>query len=322
MIRKLAEQDSSILHSYLEQDPLHNIYMIHGQQIYGLVSKAVSFWGAFEGKRLSGVLFAMHRPPSFGCLAGDTVDVLETLGHLALESGIHKLIGKDQYIQPVLNSQRSRCQISVIHLGFFETVPERFVPRRDHPVRVATEDDIPLLIELYRDYELYPSDLTKQEIAQEIHGVFSECGVYLMVEREGKAVSAARIAVESDQAGMIDAATTLPEYRGCGMYSSVRTACCDYLFGKTKITLALIRHDNTTMQSIAVKSGSCLTAEWLIARFRDKPPLRRRLLPYRLRRWGKVIADRVDPRQGRATRHLLFLDAFDLRDRMPSRHMA
>jgi hypothetical protein len=298
VIRLLTKEDDDVLQSYLSQDPLHNIYMIHGHQTHGLVSEWVSFWGAFEdSRRLSGVLFANHRPPHFGCLAGDTAEILETLGRFALGSGINKLIGKNLYLQPAIGaatgSLRSRFEFSITHLDFYEVRLERFIPSRGHPVRAATEDDIPLLIELYRNYELYPKDWTRKEIEQDIQTVIGESGIYFFVEWEGKPVSAARIAVESDCAGIVDAATTLPEFRGRGMYSSVRTACCDCLFGKGKIALGLVRNDNTPMQRIMSKIGGCRTAEWLIVAFKRKLPLRRRILPLQLRRWGLSLRNRV-----------------------------
>ena len=91
MIRSLTRQDHHLVQSYLDQDPLHNIYLIHGLQVYGFESEYVRFWGAFNDGRLEGVLFAnngcMHR---FGSLAGENPQVLARLGKFALKIGIKR----------------------------------------------------------------------------------------------------------------------------------------------------------------------------------------------------------------------------------------
>lgn len=294
MIRLLTQQDYDIVLSYLNQDPLHNIYLIHGLQTHGLESGHVTFWGAFDDDRLEGILFADNdsRPRS-GFLAGDNPRVLGRLGKFALESEIKQLAGKSTYIQPAIENLQSRIRIHVKHFHFLEVYPEQLVHRYDYPVRAATEDDVPSLVELYRNYEFSNKSRTDEEIEHEIRRTMDESGGYFLIELEGRAVSAAGIAPETDRAGTITAVRTLPEFRGRGMYRSIRTACFEYLFEKGKIGLGLILDTNATMKKIVNKYGGSFTAEWLIVRFRERPPLRRRILPARLRRWGLSIKDKV-----------------------------
>ena len=201
--------------------------------------------------------------------------------------------GKSTYIQPAIEDLYSKVQVSTIRLGFYKILPEQFVPHYGYPVRTATEDDVPLLVELYRNYEFYGRNIIDEEIEHEIQRVMDESGVYFFIEWQGQAVSAARIAAETDRAGIIDAARTLPEFRGHGMYPCVRTACVEYLFKREKIGLALVRDTNTSMNRIISKCGDSLTDTWLIVHLRKKHPLRRRILPARLRRWGLSIKDKV-----------------------------
>jgi hypothetical protein len=294
MIRVLTENDYVSVQAHLNQDPLHNIYLIHGLQTYGLASDLVTFWGAFDDDRLAGVLFADNEDtPRCGFLAGDDPEVLARLGKFARKSGIGKLIGISEYIQPVVDSLPSRVPTVVLHLDFYETHPGQLVPSYRYPVRSATEEDVPLLVELYKHCELYTRNhQTEQEIEHKIRKVMGESGVYFLAEWEGRALSAAQVAPEIDEAGVIDSATTLPEFRGRGMYYCVRTACLEYLFGRGKIGLSVIRGSNASVKRVVAKTGGSCTAQWLIVKFTKKPPLRRRILPLWLRRWGLQMLGR------------------------------
>jgi predicted GNAT family acetyltransferase len=294
VIRLLAPEDRDIAQSYLDWDPLHNIYLIHGLQAHGLESKRVTFWGAFKGDRLAGILFTHNdSQPRFGCLAGDDPEVLAQLGKLALASGIRTLLGRSTYVRPAVENLCSRAPIDMRRFNFYQIQPGQLVRRGDYPVRAATEEDIPLLTELYRDYEFRNPNRTEREIEREIRRAVDEGGHYFLVELEGRAVSAARIAPETDRAGVIGAARTLPEFRGRGIYLSVRTACFEHLFGRGKIGLGFFAETNASMEQVVKKQGGDIIARWLIVDFKKRPPLRRRILPLRVRRWGLRIKDRV-----------------------------
>lgn len=298
MIRLLTHEDRDIVRSYLDRDPLHNVYLIHGLQTHGLECEYVTFWGAFDKGQLVGVLFADNdSKPRFGCLASDDPSVLARLGKFALASKVNTLVGKNTYVQPAIGNLHSRVHILMKHCHFWEMHPERFVPCYDYPVRAATEEDIPSLIELYRDYEFRSPHRTEEDIAHEIRRAMAEAGRCFLIELEGRIVSAALVTQETDRAGMVGVARTLPEFRGRGMYPAVRTACCEYLFKQGKIGLTYILDTNASMMKIAEKQGGLITAEWLIAHVKDKPPLGRRILPPRLRRWGARIRAIVLPRR-------------------------
>ena len=49
VIRSLTQQDYDVVRSYLDRDPLNNIYLIYGLQSYGLQSERTMFDGAFDG---------------------------------------------------------------------------------------------------------------------------------------------------------------------------------------------------------------------------------------------------------------------------------
>jgi len=294
MIHFLTHQNRDRVSSYLDQDPLHNIYLIHALQNCGLKSEHVTFWGTSNGDQLEGVLFAdndyTHR---FGSLAGDNAKVLARLGKFALKSGIRILAGKDTSIQPIVENLPAQFLIThVEHLKFYHVYPEKFRGRHGYPVQRATRDDIPLLVELYKNYEL-GGRKPPEEIEREIHKAMDKKGNYFFLKSQGRAVSAARIFPQTDRVGMIDGATTLPEYRGRGMYACVRTACLEHLFEQKKIGVGLVNQNNATVQRVVNKQGGSFIAQWLIVRFNKRPPLRRRILAPRLRRWALNVRDTI-----------------------------
>ena len=148
-----------------------------------------------------------------------------------------------------------------------------------------------MLVELYKDYEL-GGRKTIEETEREIRRAMDKGAVYFVCEIDGQAVSGARIFPQSDTTGMLDGGTTLPDFRGRGIYPCVRTACCEYLFKQGRTVVTLVNEANVPMQRIVDKHGGRFVDQWLIVVFRKKAPLRRRVLPARLRRWGLGIRDR------------------------------
>jgi predicted GNAT family acetyltransferase len=294
VIRLLTQEDREPVQSYLEKDLLHNIYLIHGLQTYGLASEHGTFWGAFSRGQLEGVLFADNDyEKRFGSLAGDNAKVLVDLGRFALKAGIRTFAGKRAYIQAAIQRLPSRYRmIGIEHLDFLQVHPGQLVGHYDYPVRVAGTDDIPLLVELYKHYEL-GGEKSPKEVEHEIRRAMAKGGVYFVLEIEGRVVSGARIFPQTDRAGIVDGATTLPEFRGRGLYPCVYTACSEYLFQRGRVRLGLINEANTNMHKVMRRCGGSFTDKWLIAIFVRKPPLRRRILPVRFRRWALSIRDRI-----------------------------
>jgi hypothetical protein len=294
MIRLLTRQHDDVVQSYLNRDPLQNIYMIHSLQTHGLESGLVTFWGAFDDDQLIGVLCVDNGSQRrFGCLAADNPGTSARLGQLAVEAKVRSLLGKDTYIQPAVEDLSLRIRIGVGYFSFYQVRPEQLVRFYDHPVRAATEEDIPLLVQLYRDWEFQRRNRGEEKIEREIRRVMDESGHYFLIEIEGQAASAARVFPEIDQAGLIDAARTLPAFRGCGMYPCVRTTCFEYLFEQGKIGLGFFEETSTSMTRVVSKQGGTVVARWLNVDLKEKPPLGQRILPSRLRRWGSSVRDWV-----------------------------
>lgn len=305
MIRRLTKDHDAVL-SYLNRDPLNNIYLIHGLRSdlvyppHGLERNvepshpSTTFWGAFSGERLEGVLCVDYESRPFaGYLAGENPQVLADLGKRAYRSGAETFVGNRASIEPAIAHLGARVHANIRHLNFYRADPKHFVRAYDYPVRMATRQDMPSLIALYQEYEFARKNRTEGEIEREITQAMDRSGVYYISEAEGRIVSAASVYPQTDQAGVIGAARTLPEFRGHGIYLSVRTACFEYLFRQGKVGLGMFVDTNTSMYKVLDKQGGSILSEWLIVQLKTKPPLRQRILPQRIRRWGLRIRDQI-----------------------------
>jgi predicted GNAT family acetyltransferase len=318
MIRRLTNQEIHTARAYLGREPLYNIYLIHALQVDGLESEHTTFWGAWadrpgdEPQEMQGMLAVdSHSRPSVGYMAGDSHEVLVDLGTHALQSKARVLTGRKAYVEPCatyvqetpsqvtdrqaqFNRARTyRYQTHTRRFFFYRADPDGLTRHFRHPVRVAVESDIPSMIELYRGYEFSRGNRTDQEIGDEIARAMAQSGTYFCHEQEGRIISAARVFPETAQAGMIGAARTLPEFRGQGIYLSVRTACFEHLFEQGKTGLGMFLDTNTSMHRVIEKQGGTILDEWLIVTLKTQPPLRRRVIPSPIRRWGTGLKHRV-----------------------------
>ena len=237
-------------------------------------------------------------------------EALACLGTIAARSGVRTLIGHRATVEPALAGLEDKWRIQTRLLHFYQADPERLVRSYAHPVRRATEDDIPDMVGLYRGYEFSRRDATDNDIRREIEQAMHQSGVYFCVEapddQDGansagsthRIISAARVYPETDDAGLIGAARTLPEYRGQGIYLAVRTACFEHLFAQGKTGLGMFLDSNTSMHRVIKKQGGTILAEWLIADLQLEPPttlarLRRRLIPAQVRQWATRLYNRL-----------------------------
>jgi predicted GNAT family acetyltransferase len=177
-------------------------------------------------------------------------------------------------------------------------LPGSFDSYHDYSVKIATKSETELLVELYKQFEYRKKKRSADEAKREIENVMKESGIFFMAVVDGRAVSAAKIATETDKAGIIGSARTLPEYRGRGIYLSVRTACFEYLFDKGKIGVGFFEDKNVNIHKILKKQGGFISNKWLIINFgRKQRTARRRFISLFLRQRSLNIFDRVLNRQ-------------------------
>jgi predicted GNAT family acetyltransferase len=286
---QLDFEDKDAVQRFLQQEPLDNLYLFHALERRGTASGG--FHVALHQGQLAALL-CVDDParPSVGYLAANPtntcVSALAQLGKLAAENGPRVLMGKRRYVESAITGLELRAEPELLH--FYRADPDRLERYCEYPIRVATRDDIPRMVELYRGYEYSRQNRDDGEIEHEIRTAMEESGVYFVLEQENRIVSAARIYPETSLAGLIGAARTLPEFRGQRMYLSVRTACFEHLFQQQKTGLGLVMHTNTNMHRVLEKQGGTILDDWCIARLRSKNKARRRSRASRI--WSRIQA--------------------------------
>lgn len=265
MIRPLHNNHYQRIESYLDNDHFYNSYLIHALQTYGVESKHAGFWGALENSKIVGVLYIeCIEDVRLGSLCGDTNKILRQLGRCALKNGVNVLTGKKANLTPVVEGQRDRFTIEGQY-KFYQLSPDQLKGRYDYSVHKASENDISILVDLYKTSELGNNkDKNRRVIESEIRRTMKYESGYFFIRQNERATCAARIVAETDKAGIIDGATTRHENRGQGMYPSVRTACFEYLFKKNKIGLGYIQDSDKVMHKIIEKNGGVFLEKWLI----------------------------------------------------------
>lgn len=285
MIRLLNQRDHDSIQPYLDEDHFHNLHLIHALRRHGLESKHATFWGTFKANELTGILCAqVSDGVRFGSLTGNSDKTLSQLGRFAHKAGILTLIGRDSYIIPAIKHLQSWV-IQERHYTFYKIEPEMWKGRYGYAIRKATLDDIQLIVEHYKsaDYGGF-SQTSREEIECEIRRAMQFESGYFMIKQAGQAVSVARIIAETDRAGILDAASTLAEFRCRGMSSCLQTARLEYLFRKGKIGVGYVRDSNSAMHKIMRRCGGFSIGKWLILNLRKRLPLHKRIIPSRLLR--------------------------------------
>jgi hypothetical protein len=302
MVRKLKKSDYDILRSYIDKDKILNIYLDYWLQTSGLDNENVNFVGAIDGSRLLGVLlianFYKGKIGYLGYPVTRNDRIVLDFVKFGRSLGMSRLIGEKLTLEPALEKLRLRYKTRTNSLNFYRVLPGSFDSYHDYSVKIATKSETELLVELYKQFEYRKKKRSADEAKREIENVMKESGIFFMAVVDGRAVSAAKIATETDKAGIIGSARTLPEYRGRGIYLSVRTACFEYLFDKGKIGVGFFEDKNVNIHKILKKQGGFISNKWLIINFgRKQRTARRRFISLFLRQRSLNIFDRVLNRQ-------------------------
>lgn len=187
-IRLLTPDDLDIVQPYLDKDPIYNIYLIDGLHTYGLNNAQAQFWGSFRRGRLAGVLFInvladYPGASSYGCLAGDDANVLGRLAKFSVKRDVILLKGKKEYIEPAAKAIVPKVKQSRLTSWNLYKAGSGDNPHLcDYPVRLATPDDLPAVVELYKDFEYGSHDL--RQIAFEAQQAINKTTCFV-VELDG-----------------------------------------------------------------------------------------------------------------------------------------
>lgn len=275
MIRRLKSENHQAVKVYLEKDHINNVYIIHALEMYGLESKHAVYWGVFENSHLSGILyFEIVEGIRLGSLCGDDNKAIIQLGKKSLQQEIEVLVGKEDYFIPIIEKYPHKFKIEGRY-DYFQITADKFKGSYNCPVKFACVDDVSMLVELYKNSELGQNMNKKRSVLEtEIRRAMQYELGYFFIKQNGCATSAARIIAETDKYGVIDGSTTLPEYRGHGMFQIVRTSCFEFLFQKGKTGLGYFDENNPIVRAVVNKQGGTIIGKWLIVNMEKKPDIK------------------------------------------------
>lgn len=262
-ITLLAPGDHSALKRFLYSDPAHHIHQIYEFERYGLSKERQTFRGIIKDHTIEGVLFSDgFGQDGTGFITGRSHEICNALIAYGFSNGLRTLIGPENCIKPALTTRLTEGK-TVRRWRVHQCQPKDLIPRRDFPVRQATLNDVDQMAKLYLDYE-YRAHNDIKSIREEILDNFKANNTYFVVEQANTIVASAMLYLETSYAAMIGAARVLPEYRGKGIYYSLRTACFESLFSKSKYAVGFYVEDNRVMEKIIQKNGGAHIGYWMV----------------------------------------------------------
>lgn len=262
-ITLLAPEYYSELKRFLYSDPAHHIHQIYELERYGLSKERKAFRGIIKDHTIEGVLFSDgFGQGGTGFITGRSGEICNALIAYGFSNGLRTLIGPENCIKPALNTRLAKGK-TVRRWRVYQCHPQDLIPRYDFPVRQATPNDVDQMAKLYLNYE-YRAYNDIESIREEILDNFKDKNAYFVVEQENTIVASAMLYLETSYAAMIGAARVLPEYRGKGIYYSLRTACFESLYNKNKYAVGFFVEDNHAMEKVVQKTGGEYIGYWMV----------------------------------------------------------
>jgi N-acetylglutamate synthase-like GNAT family acetyltransferase len=266
----LGSEHRGELERILYSDPAHHIHQIYELEQHGLSEERKTFRGIKKDHTIEGVLFSDgFRKGGTGFITGRSDEICNTLITCGLSNGLRTIIGPENCIEPALNTKLSKGK-TVRRWHVYRCLPKNLIPSYDYPVRQATPKDVDQLANLYSTYEYRAHD-DIESIRKEILDNLKANNTYFVVEQENTIAASAMIYLETSFAAMIGAARVLPAYRGKGIYCSLRTACIESLFSKSKYAMGFFVEGNRAMEKIIQKNGGEDIGNWLVLQPSPEP---------------------------------------------------
>lgn len=274
---RLARLDGErdLLKAFLEQDPYQNIYLL-GALENGMIGAAETrLWAAWMRDRLVGaLLLAKDLNLTYAALYS-APDCLDRLRGLRLDRmGVHLVLGQATEVDMLIESLPKSSQRRVDTFHFSRIYPEDFHPVDPGPARMATQQDVDRLVEIYQQYPL--DGYRGEQIRQSVQGFLRGTG-FALVEMNGEIVSVLRVNTETHSVGLLGGGYTLPDYRRRGYYEAVNSLMHRELLRKGKIGVSFHRDDNHPIHTLMQKIGAREIGEWKILRLGTRPKLTGRL---------------------------------------------
>ena len=251
------------LERILYSSPVHHIHQIYELEHYGLSDERKTFFGAFSKNKLQAVLFSTgFHQRGIGFVISQSALDCAMLTRFGFSNGLKTIIGTEDYVKPILQ-QKLITGKTVKRWKVFKCGQEDLIPHHDYAVRKATINDIDRLVNIYLDYEFRAHD-NAEDLRTHILEMFKSNNKYFVVEHNNQIIASALVYLETSYAAMVGAARVLPEYRGKGVFYSIRTAYIEYLSKKNKYAVGFFVESNFAVAKVITNSGGVYVEDWLV----------------------------------------------------------
>ncbi len=220
-VRRLDQHDVPALICLLERDAPNNLFLLANLAQWGIACPFLRYFGAFrEGELVAVLMFFRHSAGLYWEDAG----ALPLFGALFQQTSVTALSGCRRQVEPWLPFLPAAVPERTLHGVFAVLNPGHLRPWAPRGERLATPADADLLAELYGRNLLFTRQ-AREEHRRRVLETLEAGGKIALVERDGRAVSAARTSAVGHGMAMIGGVITLPNYRRQGY----ATACTGLL---------------------------------------------------------------------------------------------
>jgi GNAT superfamily N-acetyltransferase len=220
-VRRLGRPDVPAMTAFLERDAPNNLFLLANLVQWGISSPYLRYFGAFRQGELVGVLMFFRHSAG---ICWEDADALPLFGAIFQQASVTALSGCRRQIEPWMPFLPPAVPERTLHGVFAVLSPGDLRPWPARGERLATPDDVDTLVELYGRNLLFTYQ-AREEHRRRLLETLEAGGKIAFIERDGRAVSAARTSAIGHGMAMIGGVVTLPNYRGQGY----ATACTGLL---------------------------------------------------------------------------------------------
>lgn len=260
MIRKLAEDDRSMVMDYLSEEASINLFMIGDIESFGFEEDFQEVWGQFTDEgQLEGVLLRYNENhiPYFKSDDFDTSGfkeiILSKKGKIFI-SGKESVMKKFDGILP-------DHKVKSTYFCELKDPTSLDLELRDSSVKIAREEDAQIIQDLIEQIDEFPP--IDNAVERTAHKLKTKAGrIYYMDNEQGEVITVAQTTAENSKSAMVVGVATAEAYRKQGLVSRCLTTLCSDVMAEGK-TLCLF-YDNPDAGKIYHRLGFKTIDNWVM----------------------------------------------------------
>jgi predicted GNAT family acetyltransferase len=254
---------------YCLAEPNINLFILGDIGKFGFDHEFQEVWIQTAEERITGVILRYHDnllvySKDLDMDFGEVKTLLDTL-HIRIISGKGMVMDRLHLLTAEQYTKRDMI--------FCELIDPSKLAEDTGGVTIAEGSDAMEIAKLYGEINefagLYASEVEVRH-SQIANRIKSGEGIHLFIKQDGKMISHANSAAETDVSGMIGGILTVSEYRNRGLAGKVISAVCKNLAHRGKS--ACLFHDNPKADGLFTRLGFRATNKWTILEKRMNQP--------------------------------------------------